>query len=59
MTPFPVDFQVYADRRAWWGDVLPSAGALHDRERSLRELIGRVVYGARCRPCRATGPGGG
>ena len=44
VTPFPVDFQVHADRRAWWGDVLPSAGALHATERSLRELIGRLVY---------------
>lgn len=44
VTPFPVDFQVHADRRAWWGDLLPSAAALRDTERALREFYGRVVY---------------
>ena len=44
VTPFAVDFQVHADRRAAWHDLIPSAGALHDTERSLRELIGRVAY---------------
>ena len=44
VTPFPVDFQVHADRRAWWGDLLPRAAALRDTERALREFYGRVMY---------------
>ena len=46
--PFPVDFQ---DRGAWagphWRDPtqwLPSAIALDDSSRALRELLGRLVY---------------
>ena len=46
VTPFPVDFQVHADRRASWRDLVPSAGALYDTERSLREWLGRLVYAA-------------
>ena len=46
--PFPVDFQA---RGRWadplWGDPtqwLPSARALDDSSRALRELLGRLVY---------------
>ena len=46
--PFPVDFQA---RGRWAGPLwrdplqwLPSAGALDDSSRALRELIGRLVY---------------
>ncbi len=46
--PFPVDFQV---RGAWAGPLwrdptlwVPSAGALDGSSRSLRELLGRLIY---------------
>ena len=46
--PFPVDFQ---ERGRWAGPLwrdptqwLPSARALDDSSRALRELIGRLVY---------------
>ena len=46
--PFPVDFQA---RGRWAGPLwrdpsqwLPSARALDDSSRALRELLGRVVY---------------
>ena len=46
--PFPVDFQA---RGQWVGPLwrdptqwLPSARALDDSSRALRELIGRLVY---------------
>ena len=46
--PFPVDFQA---RRRWAGPLwrdpsqwLPSARALDDSSRALRELLGRLVY---------------
>ena len=46
--PFPVDFQA---RGAWAGPLwrdpsqwLPSARALDDSSRALRELLGRLVY---------------
>ena len=46
--PFPVDFQA---RGRWAGPLwrdptqwLPSARALDDSSRALRELIGRLVY---------------
>ena len=48
--PFPVDFQA---RGRWAGPLwrdptqwLPSARALDDSSRALRELLGRLVYGA-------------
>lgn len=40
VTAFPVGFQQHAMRRWWWGDLLPSAGALHATERALREFYG-------------------
>ena len=48
--PFPVDFQA---RGRWAGPLwrdptqwLPSARALDNSSRALRELLGRLVYGA-------------
>ena len=48
--PFPVDFQA---RGRWAGPLwrdptqwLPSAGALDNSSRALRELLGRLVYRA-------------
>ena len=48
--PFPVDFQA---RGRWAGPLwrdptqwLPSAAALDDSSRALRELLGRLVYRA-------------
>ena len=48
--PFPVDFQA---RGRWAGPLwrdptqwLPSARALDDSSRAMRELLGRLVYGA-------------
>ena len=48
--PFPVDFQA---RGRWVGPVwrdptqwLPSARALDDSSRAMREQLGRLVYGA-------------
>ena len=48
--PFPVDFKA---RGRWAGSVkhdptqwLPSASALDDSSRALRELVGRLVYWA-------------
>tara|TARA_B100000674_G_scaffold494937_1_gene520818 strand:- start:248 stop:1000 length:753 start_codon:yes stop_codon:yes gene_type:complete len=48
--PFPVDFQA---RGRWAGPLwrdptqwLPSATALYNSSRALRELLGRLVYGA-------------
>ena len=50
VVPFPVDFQ---SRGAWAGSLwrdptqwLPSARALDDSSRALRELLGRIVYRA-------------
>ena len=44
--PFPVDFQARADGTLWRDPTqwLPSARALDDSSRALRELIGRLVY---------------
>ncbi len=50
VVPFPVDFkasgiwagQVWRDPTMW----LPSAGALDNSSNALRELLGRLVYGA-------------
>lgn len=46
--PFPVDFKA---RGRWAGSLsqdptqwLPSASALHDSSRALRELLGRLIY---------------
>ena len=48
--PFPVDFQA---RGRWAGPLwrdptqwLPSAGALDNSSRAMRELLGRLVYRA-------------
>ena len=48
MLPFPVDFQA---RVSWAGPLwrdptqwLPSARALDDSSRAMRELIARLVY---------------
>ena len=48
--PFPVDFQA---RGRWAGPLwrdpiqwLPSVAALNDSSRVLREILGRLVYGA-------------
>lgn len=50
VVPFPVDFQ---SRGVWAGSLwrdptqwLPSARALDDSSRALRELLGRIVYRA-------------
>jgi uncharacterized SAM-binding protein YcdF (DUF218 family) len=42
--PFPVDFQVTAERSASIIDVLPTAGALRQTENALREAYGRAFY---------------
>jgi uncharacterized SAM-binding protein YcdF (DUF218 family) len=50
VVPFPVDFQA---RGQWAGPLwrdptqwLPTAGALNDSSRALRELLGRLIYRA-------------
>lgn len=44
VTAFPVDFQVSAGLDVNATDFLPSAGALNQTQRALREMYGRLFY---------------